>query len=83
MPTWEKLDTVMSLIRSAEMVPEKDRPGVYKAAKGILKDNMSKLHELAKFLYEQVPVSKHAELVESQLVCSFAYACSEQNSGSP
>lgn len=38
MPTWEKLDTVMSLIRSAEMVPEKDRPGVYKAAKGILKD---------------------------------------------
>ena len=33
----------------------------------------------AKFLYEQVPVNKHAELVESQLVCSFAYACSEQN----
>ncbi|MBR4120385.1 MAG: L-serine ammonia-lyase, iron-sulfur-dependent, subunit alpha, partial [Spirochaetales bacterium] len=33
----------------------------------------------AKFLYEQVPQNKHAELVESQLVCSYAYACSEQN----
>ena len=33
----------------------------------------------AKFLYEQVPQNKHAELVENQLVCSYAYACSEQN----
>ena len=33
----------------------------------------------AKYLYEQVPQNKHAELVESQLVCSYAYACSEQN----
>ncbi|MBQ2528088.1 MAG: L-serine ammonia-lyase, iron-sulfur-dependent, subunit alpha, partial [Spirochaetales bacterium] len=31
------------------------------------------------FLFEQVPQNKHAELVESQLVCSYAYACSEQN----
>ena len=33
----------------------------------------------AKYLYDQVPENKHAELVESQLVCSYAYACSEQN----
>lgn len=33
----------------------------------------------AKFLHDQVPVNRHAELVESQLVCSYAYACSEQN----
>ena len=38
MNCWEKLDTVMSLIRSADAVPEKDRPGVYKAAKAILKE---------------------------------------------
>ncbi|MBQ3316688.1 MAG: L-serine ammonia-lyase, iron-sulfur-dependent, subunit alpha [Spirochaetales bacterium] len=37
------------------------------------------VHRKAKFLLEQVPQNKHAELVESQLVCSYAYACSEQN----
>ena len=37
------------------------------------------VHRKAKFLHEQVPQNKHAELVESQLVCSYAYACSEQN----
>lgn len=31
-----KMDTVMSLIRSAEAVPEKDKQGVYRAAKSIL-----------------------------------------------
>ena len=37
------------------------------------------VHRKAKFLLEPVPQNKHAELVESQLVCSYAYACSEQN----
>lgn len=46
MNTWEKLDTVMALIRSADAVPEKDKPGVYKAAKGILKDVEAQLDTL-------------------------------------
>lgn len=33
----------------------------------------------AKFLSEQVPANEHAELRESQTVCSYAYAVSEQN----
>ena len=61
---------------------------VWKAMEDEIREGLSKsgvlpgaLHvqRKAKFLYEQVPVNKHAELVESQLVCSFAYACSEQN----
>ena len=46
MNMWEKLDTVMSLMRSADAVPEKDKPGVYKAAKGILKDVETQLDGL-------------------------------------
>ena len=61
---------------------------VWEAMQREIKEGLSKdgylpgtLHvkRKAKFLYEQVPQNKHAELVESQLVCSYAYACSEQN----
>lgn len=61
---------------------------VWNAMKNEVEEGLSKtgdlpgplhVHRKAKFLYEQVPVNKHAELVESQLVCSYAYACSEQN----
>ena len=61
---------------------------VWEAMKNEIEEGLSKtgdlpgplhVHRKAKFLYEQVPVNKHAELVESQLVCSYAYACSEQN----
>ena len=61
---------------------------VWKAMENEVEEGLSKTGELpgplhvnrkAKFLYEQVPQNKHAELVESQLVCSYAYACSEQN----
>lgn len=61
---------------------------VWEAMKNEIREGLSKtgdlpgplhVHRKAKFLYEQVPVNKHAELVESQLVCSYAYACSEQN----
>ena len=61
---------------------------VWDAMKNEIEEGLSKtgdlpgplhVHRKAKFLYEQVPVNKHAELVESQLVCSYAYACSEQN----
>ncbi len=48
------------------------------SASGVLPGPLH-VHRKAKYLYEQVPVNKHAELVESQLVCSYAYACSEQN----
>lgn len=33
-----KMDTAMTLIRTADAVAEKDRPGVYRAAKSILDD---------------------------------------------
>lgn len=61
---------------------------VWNAMKNEVEEGLSKtgdlpgplhVHRKAKFLYEQVPENKHAELVESQLVCSYAYACSEQN----
>ena len=61
---------------------------VWKAMEQEVEEGLSKTGELpgplhvqrkAKFLHEQVPQNKHAELVESQLVCSYAYACSEQN----
>ena len=61
---------------------------VWEAMQREIKEGLSKdgylpgtLHvkRKAKFLFEQVPQNKHAELVESQLVCSYAYACSEQN----
>ena len=61
---------------------------VWKAMEQEVEEGLSKtgelpgplhVHRKAKFLHEQVPVNKHAELVESQLVCSYAYACSEQN----
>ncbi|MFC2822034.1 MAG: L-serine ammonia-lyase, iron-sulfur-dependent, subunit alpha [Sphaerochaeta sp.] len=61
---------------------------VWEAMQNEIKEGLSKsgflpgsLHmkRKAKFLYEQVPVNLHAELRESQLVCSYAYACSEQN----
>ena len=61
---------------------------VWEAMKNEIGEGLSKtgdlpgplhVHRKAKFLLEQVPQNKHAELVESQLVCSYAYACSEQN----
>ncbi len=61
---------------------------VWEAMKNEVEEGLSKTGTLpgslhvqrkAKFLHDQVPVNKHAELVESQLVCSYAYACSEQN----
>ena len=61
---------------------------VWEAMKNEIEEGLSKtgdlpgplhVHRKAKFLFEQVPQNKHAELVESQLVCSYAYACSEQN----
>lgn len=61
---------------------------VWKAMEQEVEEGLSKtgelpgplhVHRKAKFLHEQVPQNKHAELVESQLVCSYAYACSEQN----
>ncbi|MBQ4501210.1 MAG: L-serine ammonia-lyase, iron-sulfur-dependent, subunit alpha [Spirochaetales bacterium] len=61
---------------------------VWEAMKNEIEEGLSKtgdlpgplhVHRKAKFLLEQVPQNKHAELVESQLVCSYAYACSEQN----
>lgn len=61
---------------------------VWKAMEQEVEEGLSKTGELpgplhvkrkARFLHEQVPENKHAELVESQLVCSYAYACSEQN----
>ena len=61
---------------------------VWDAMKNEIEEGLSKtgdlpgplhVHRKAKFLFEQVPQNKHAELVESQLVCSYAYACSEQN----
>ena len=61
---------------------------VWKAMQNEIHEGLSKegmlpgplhVHRKAKFLHEQVPQNKHAELVESQLVCSYAYACSEQN----
>lgn len=61
---------------------------VWDAMKNEIEEGLSKtgdlpgplhVHRKAKFLLEQVPQNKHAELVESQLVCSYAYACSEQN----
>ena len=61
---------------------------VWKAMKNEVEEGLSKtgdlpgplhVHRKAKYLFDQVPQNKHAELVESQLVCSYAYACSEQN----
>ena len=61
---------------------------VWNAMKNEIEEGLSKtgdlpgplhVHRKAKYLFEQVPQNKHAELVESQLVCSYAYACSEQN----
>ncbi|MBP5161711.1 MAG: L-serine ammonia-lyase, iron-sulfur-dependent, subunit alpha [Spirochaetales bacterium] len=61
---------------------------VWEAMKNEIAEGLSKtgdlpgplhVHRKAKYLLEQVPQNKHAELVESQLVCSYAYACSEQN----
>ena len=61
---------------------------IWEAMKNEIEEGLSKtgdlpgplhVHRKAKFLLEQVPQNKHAELVESQLVCSYAYACSEQN----
>ncbi len=61
---------------------------VWAAMKAEIEEGLSKdgelpgplhVHRKAKFLHDQVPANKHAELVESQLVCSYAYACSEQN----
>jgi len=61
---------------------------VWEAMKSEIEEGLSKtgelpgplhVHRKAKFLHDQVPANKHAELVESQLVCSYAYACSEQN----
>ena len=61
---------------------------VWDAMKNEIEEGLSKtgdlpgplhVHRKAKYLFEQVPQNKHAELVESQLVCSYAYACSEQN----
>ncbi|MBR0520433.1 MAG: L-serine ammonia-lyase, iron-sulfur-dependent, subunit alpha [Spirochaetales bacterium] len=61
---------------------------VWEAMKNEIEEGLSKtgdlpgplhVHRKAKFRFEQVPQNKHAELVESQLVCSYAYACSEQN----
>lgn len=61
---------------------------VWDAMKNEIEEGLSKsgdlpgplhVHRKAKYLHEQVPQNKHAELVESQLVCSYAYACSEQN----
>ena len=61
---------------------------VWAAMKSEVEEGLSKtgelpgplhVHRKAKYLHDQVPANKHAELVESQLVCSYAYACSEQN----
>ena len=41
-----RMDTVMSLIRSAEAVSEKDKPGVYRAAKSILQGIEAELDTL-------------------------------------
>ncbi|MCQ2412030.1 MAG: L-serine ammonia-lyase, iron-sulfur-dependent, subunit alpha [Sphaerochaetaceae bacterium] len=61
---------------------------VWEAMQKAIQDGLSKdgvlpgpLHvkRKAKFLLSQVPENNHAELRESQLVCSYAYAVSEQN----
>lgn len=61
---------------------------VWEAMQNSIREGLSKdgvlpgpLHvqRKAKYLYEQVPENNHAELRESQVVCSYAYAVSEQN----
>ena len=61
---------------------------VWETMQNAIKEGLSRTGELpgplhvkrkAKFLYEQVPQNKHAELLESQTVCAYAYAVSEQH----
>ncbi len=61
---------------------------VWDVMKTAIKEGLSKdgvlpgcLHveRKAKYLYDHIVINKHAELVECQLVCSYAYAVSEQN----
>ncbi|MEA4966310.1 MAG: L-serine ammonia-lyase, iron-sulfur-dependent, subunit alpha [Oscillospiraceae bacterium] len=37
------------------------------------------INRKAKFLYDHILINKHPEILECQLVCSYAYAVSEQN----
>lgn len=61
---------------------------VWDVMKAAIKEGLSKdgvlpgcLHvqRKAKYLYDHIVTNKHAELVECQMVCSYAYAVSEQN----
>ena len=61
---------------------------VWQVMKAAIQEGLSKdgilpgcLHvqRKAKYLYDHIVPNKHAELVECQLVCSYAYAVSEQN----
>ena len=61
---------------------------VWEVMKAAIQEGLSKdgtlpgcLHvqRKAKYLYDHIVPNKHAELVECQLVCSYAYAVSEQN----
>lgn len=48
------------------------------SASGTLPGNLH-VERKAKYLYDHIVVNKHAELNECQMVCSYAYAVSEQN----
>lgn len=61
---------------------------VWKAMQNAIEEGLSRegtlpgplhLQRKAKYLLSQVPENNHAQLHESQLVCSYAYAVSEQN----
>ncbi len=61
---------------------------VWEVMKAAIQEGLSKdgvlpgcLHveRKAKYLYDHIVPNKHAELVECQMVCSYAYAVSEQN----